>query len=179
MANIIMTVIGTDRSGLVDQLSATITDHGGNWLESRMSRLSGYFAGILRVSVPEEQLVSMEAALQHLTGDSLQLVIAHETAGADEGPQKALHLEVLGPDHPGIVHDISHALATKNIGISSISTDCRDGAMSSERIFSADINISVPVNVSVDSIRDELEDLANELMVDITMDDLEGSVVQI
>ena len=58
-------------------------------------------------------------------------------------------------------------------------TDCNDGAMSSERIFSAAINISIPMAVSVDTLRDELEDLADQLMVDISMDDLDGTVTRI
>ena len=59
-----MTVIGPDRTGLVDAVAALVTEHGGNWLESRMSRLGGHFAGILRVEAPEEREKGLVAALE-------------------------------------------------------------------------------------------------------------------
>ena len=51
---LVMTVIGQDRPGLVESVAALVAENGGNWLESRMSRLGGHFAGILRVEVPGE-----------------------------------------------------------------------------------------------------------------------------
>ena len=44
---LVMTVIGKDRTGLVETLAEIVAGHGGNWLESRMCRLGGEFAGIL------------------------------------------------------------------------------------------------------------------------------------
>ena len=55
LANLVMTVIGADRPGLVEMVATRVADHGGNWLESRMCRLGGQFAGILRVEVPGER----------------------------------------------------------------------------------------------------------------------------
>ena len=47
--SLVLTVIGPDRPGLVEALSQSIASHDGNWLESRMAKLSGQFAGIVRV----------------------------------------------------------------------------------------------------------------------------------
>ena len=58
---LVMTVIGQDRPGLVDTIAGLVAGHAGNWLESRMSRLGGQFAGILRVEVPEEQVPPLSA----------------------------------------------------------------------------------------------------------------------
>ena len=51
MPTLVLTLIGPDRAGLVEAVAAVVADHGGNWLESRMSRLAGQFAGILEVEV--------------------------------------------------------------------------------------------------------------------------------
>ncbi|MEH6630731.1 MAG: ACT domain-containing protein [Halopseudomonas aestusnigri] len=180
MANsIILTATGKDRPGLVDDMSTMITQHGGNWLESRITKLSGNFAGIIRVSVPSKNHEKLESDLNTLESDSFHLKIERQSKAEAEVPVRELSLEIVGPDHPGIVQDISHALAAKKIGINEMLTDCNDGAMSSERIFSAEINISIPMAVSVDTLRDELEELANQLMVDISMDDLQGTVTRI
>src|SRR5215208_771327 len=55
LATLVMTVIGADRPGLVQMVAARVADHGGNWLESRMCRLGGQFAGILRIEVAKER----------------------------------------------------------------------------------------------------------------------------
>ena len=64
--SLVLTVIGDDRPGLVEQLATAISRHHGNWLESSMSNLSGKFAGIVCVSVAEEHLVALQAALAAL-----------------------------------------------------------------------------------------------------------------
>jgi glycine cleavage system regulatory protein len=180
MANsIILTVTGKDRPGLVDDMSAIITQLEGNWLESRITKLSGNFAGIIRVSVPEQNTEQLEADLKAVECESFHLSIELQHSAEADVPVRELSLEIIGPDHPGIIRDISHALAEKKISINEMLTDCNDGAMSSERIFSAEINISIPIAVSVDMLRDKLEDLADQLMVDISMDDLEGTVTRI
>ena len=52
---LVMTIIGPDRTGLVESVARVVADHGGNWLESRMCRLGGDFAGILRIEIPADK----------------------------------------------------------------------------------------------------------------------------
>ena len=54
MPNLVLTLIGPDRPGLVEAVAQPIAANGGNWLESRMAHLGGKFAGILRVDVPAD-----------------------------------------------------------------------------------------------------------------------------
>ncbi len=49
--SLVVTVIGNDRPGIVERLSEVVLGAGANWEESRMARLAGKFAGILRISV--------------------------------------------------------------------------------------------------------------------------------
>ena len=63
---LVMTVIGVDRPGLVQIVAARVADHGGNWLESRMCRLGGQFAGILRIEVEAARRDELERALRAL-----------------------------------------------------------------------------------------------------------------
>ena len=66
MESLVVTVIGKDRPGLVESVSAVVEAHGGNWVESRMSRLAGEFAGILRVSVPAAGVEALSKSLEAL-----------------------------------------------------------------------------------------------------------------
>src|SRR5512144_2487868 len=98
-----MTVIGPDRTGLVDSIAALVTEHGGNWLESRMSRLGGHFAGILRVEVPQEQEPQLVAALHKLEARGLTVVV-HPDEPKPAPPTTGMRvLELVGQDRPGIV----------------------------------------------------------------------------
>jgi glycine cleavage system regulatory protein len=65
---LVMTLIGPDRTGLVESVVRVMVGHGGNWLESRMCRLGGEFAGILRIEIPAGRKSSLLAALQKISG---------------------------------------------------------------------------------------------------------------
>src|SRR3954463_11674159 len=75
LATLVMTVIGVDRPGLVQMVAARVADHGGNWLESRMCRLGGQFAGILRVEVASERRDELLNSLRTLEVDGLRVII--------------------------------------------------------------------------------------------------------
>src|SRR5512137_2385791 len=105
---LVMTVIGKDRPGLVESVARLVAEHGGNWLESRMCRLGGEFAGILRVHVPAERRAALEQALAKLS--DLTIVIRANEAASSSGKPQLASLEVVGHDRPGIVREITHAL---------------------------------------------------------------------
>lgn len=169
-ATLVLTVIGRDRPGLVDTLSRTVAEHEGNWSESRMARLAGQFAGILQVAVPEARAADLTAALSRLETQGLSVVVT----AADPEPlerHRTLWLELLGQDRPGIVREISHALACLGVGIDELSTETLSGSMSGETLFQASMQLRAPERVSIETLRAQLEAIADELMVDITLDD--------
>jgi len=173
-ASLVLTVIGDDRPGLVESLSQAVADHGGSWQESHMAHLAGKFAGILRAEVPTERAASLEAALRQLESTGLQVVVeaSHQTPG---GEARVLLLELVGLDHPGIVRDISHALAARGINVDELTTELTNAPMSGELLFKARVKLRLPADTSIDDLRATLEALANDLMVDITLDDSEDS----
>ena len=107
--SLVMTVIGKDRPGLVGALSALIDEHGGNWEESRMARLAGEFAGLVHVRLPGERAADLERALGSLEG--LSVSVRTPPAEQPDAGTHLLELEVVGQDHPGIVHRVAEAVA--------------------------------------------------------------------
>src|SRR5665811_344372 len=105
---LVMTVIGKDRTGLVESVARLVAEHGGNWLESRMCRLGGEFAGIVRIAVPTTQRQALEAALGKLPG--LTTVVRGDEPVPRAAQAVLVSLEVLGQDRPGIVREITRAL---------------------------------------------------------------------
>lgn len=116
MATLILTLMGEDRAGLVEALADAIAKHDGNWEQSRMAHLANKFAGILLVHVPDEQLPSLQHALESMREHGLQITIEHG-AEAEAATHRRLTLELLGQDHPGIMRDIAHALSRQGISI--------------------------------------------------------------
>ena len=170
MASIVLTFIGDDRPGLVDALSTIIDEHGGNWEESRMAQLAGKFAGILLVSIADDKAATLSAALQALETQGLLHINAERSSTAVAPPSRELHLEMVGQDHPGIVHDIAHALASRKISIEELNSATESASMGGGELFRAEMRLRVPDEVNSDELRELLENLANELMVDITLD---------
>ncbi len=175
MATLVLTALGDDQAGLVDALSGVIADHGGNWDRSHMAQLAGKFAGIVMVTVADARVDALVRDLAPLESQGLldvTVTVAVDDTPADDVTRLAL--ELMGLDHPGIVHDISHALAVRNVSIRELRTETSSAPMGGGTLFSAKAILDVPPGVSRDDLVHVLEDLANELMVDIDLHDADG-----
>lgn len=168
MATFTLTCVGDDRPGLVSALSAPISAHGGSWERSQMARLAGKFAGVLLVEVADEVADALVADLRALKDIGL-LVVLERTDPPPETASQRLTLDLLGADHPGIVAEISAALAAQGIGIEELSTDLREAPMAGGLLFEAHAVLVAPPDAGTEQLRDRLEALAHELMVDITL----------
>lgn len=171
MATLVLTVIGDDRSGLVSALSGVIADHGGSWERSQMARLAGKFAGIVVVAVADDRAEALIAELGPLATQGLLDVTVER--GADEGPEPGdvtrLSLELVGADRPGIVHDISRVLAERQVSIEELHTATRAAPMVGGILFEATATLLAPTSVPIADLQAVLEELANELMVDLSL----------
>lgn len=172
MESLVVTVIGKDRPGLVESVSAVVEEYGGSWVESRMSRLAGEFAGILRVSVPTTKADELARALEGLEAGGLRVVVERGVEeSSDEG--RLVELELIGGDRPGIVHKISEALAARNVNVDELDTECEGAPWSGDTLFKARARLRAPKGLDLDQLREGLEAIASDLMVDITMGELE------
>ncbi len=178
MTTLVLTVLGDDRSGLVAALSGVVTDHGGNWDRSQMARLGGKFAGIVMISVPESSTSAFLAALEPLRSDGL-LDITAETAHNDpaSGPSTVLVLEVVGLDRPGIVRDLSNALASHQVSIEELETATESAPMAGGTLFRASARLRAPAAASLDGLRSTLDDLATELFIDVELSEEAGESI--
>lgn len=167
--SLVMTIIGTDRPGLVGQLSAVIADHGGNWLESRMAHLGGQFAGILRIQAPVTQEQTLLAALQSLGTHGLSVHVQRDSAAAAPAGRRLAVIELVGHDRPGIVRQISQVLAQHQVNVEELVTHCASAPMSAEMLFHATVTVQLPESFPLGRLRLALEQIATDLMVDISV----------
>ena len=169
MAALVLTVIGDDRAGLVHAVAEAITEHGGNWERSQMAELAGKFAGIVLVSVDDANVDALVASLEPLQG-LLDVTVQLATGDDANDTMMRLTLDLVGTDRPGIVSDITSVLAEHRVNIETLITETRHAPMAGGELFEAKAELEVPTGADLDALKDALEDLANELMVDIELD---------
>jgi len=167
---LVMTLLGPDRPGIVEQLARLIRQHGGNWLESRMARLGGQFAGLLRVQVAAETEPALRAALAALADQGLRVVVHADSPPAPApGPAELRQLEIIGHDRPGIVQEITGALARHGGNVEELETECVSAAMSGETLFKARARVRVPATTNLAALKAELEKIAADLIVEVAL----------
>jgi len=168
--SIVLTVVSDDQPGIVKSLSELLADNGGNWNESSMLSLAGKFAGILLASVPENRADAFIEGLGSLEKKGMHIVAQRTGAASQATGRREVTLDLVGQDHPGIVHDITRILAGHDVNVLELETHCQSASMSGENLFLAHARLMIPADASLEDLQDELEKLANELMVDIKIE---------
>ncbi|HVU51911.1 MAG TPA: ACT domain-containing protein [Polyangia bacterium] len=171
MTDLVLTLIGPDRPGLVQAVAGIVAEHGGNWLESRMTHLAGKFAGILRAELPPDRAPAALAALAALEGRGLKIVAETVARAEREPPSRTMDLDLLGLDRPGIVREIAQLLAESGVNVEELTTDRTSAPMSGEILFEARAHVHVPAATDVAQLRAALERVATDLMVEIKLED--------
>jgi len=168
-ANIVLTLTGTDRIGLVDEVTGMLLDLGANVEDSRMARLGGEFAMLMLVSLPSEGLPGLDKTVESLRAQGFKV-----TTTQTEGSYAEAHpgwlpyrIEVHGADHEGIVHEIAHALSQRGISIESAETDSSRAPISGSPLFTMIAQVAVPPSLLEEDWEAALEDAAHHLNVEI------------
>ena len=163
--SLVMTLIGKDRPGLVQSLSAVVEAHDGSWQASRMVHLAGEFAGLLSIEVPQNKSAALKSALGDLPGVTVH--ISRGTSVAGDGHTRSL--EVVAQDRPGIVRQVTEVISSLDLNIEELESEVVSAPMSAELHFKATARLSGS-NSAFDALQDRLEDLGAEIMVDLKDD---------
>lgn len=173
--SLVVTVVGSDRPGIVNEISDAAQRFGANWAASRMASLAGQFAGMVHFEIGEQDADALTQALQDLERSGLRVVIVRTQAQRIPAARRGVRLEVVGHDRAGIVRDLSGNLAQLGVSIDELHTQVVSAAMSGERLFKVKALLAVPAGVQNDELQRALEALANEMMVDIELNGDSGA----
>lgn len=165
----VMTLLGRDQPGIIEAISAVVAQHGANWEESRMARLSGRFAGFIRISAPDDVAAEVEAGLLALGREGLDIRVDRSDDDEASGEVSRVALALVGQDRPGILREITSALASKNVNVIRLETDCRSAPMSGEMLFHAEADLLCPADIDFDALRETLERLGQDMMVEVNL----------
>jgi len=168
--DMVLTAIARDRPGVVENLADVIAAHSGNWVESSMAQLGGEFAGIVRVEVPADATAKLEEALSALDKDGIDITV-HKASSYEPPSGHHARLELTGMDHTGIVLEVTRTLSRHGVSIDELNTSVSRGSMGAEPIFLADADIVLPTGLDLNDLRDILEQIGTDIMVDIELTD--------
>ena len=163
----VLTIIGPDRPGIVKQLSGILTEHSANWLESRMANLAGEFAGILHATIDTAKYQSLLRDLNKLKEENLHIVVKESGSETSNNiAYQQAELEVVGTDREGIIRDITAVLSQFNINVEELATEFSEAAMSSSPVFKATAKLTIPQQLNLDIVEQEIEKIAHVLMTE-------------
>lgn len=166
----VLTVISDDKPGIVEKIAGLIQRHDGNWLESNLSYLGGKFAGIVEYSVDESRAQALEQALKDLRQQGLTIVI--EPSQAETSAPATHKFSIVGNDRPGIIRELSFALAQQGINVMELNSECSSAPHTGTPLFEAWGTMSVPAGTDIVALQEGLEKLCDQLAVDLQFESL-------
>lgn len=164
---IILTVLGSDRPGLTQALADAVHAAGGNWLESHLTRLGGQYVGSVLVELADTAVTALETGVQQIDPAGLRVALVPAGEEPAERPL-GLEVELVGQDRPGIVREVTGVLARLGANIEEFESSAEIGSWSAESLFRARARITLPAETEADQVREALEAISGEIMVDFS-----------
>ncbi len=172
---LVVTITCPDRPGVVERITQVVFGESANWEDSRMARLGGEFAGIIKLSAEEDRVDRLVEALEQLADDETRVAVRRtsEPSSAGASPQ-LVTLSLSGADHEGIVHRVSALLASNKVNVESMETSVVPAPVTASPLFQMVARVLIPAGVDATVLNRDLSQLAESLGVDIELGAFSG-----
>jgi glycine cleavage system transcriptional repressor len=172
---LVMSALGKDRPGIVDQVSKTIFDLGCNIVDSRMTVLGGEFAILLMIEGQWNQLAKLEDAIPELERRLGLTAIARRTEERRaSGHQLPYAVDVVSLDHPGIVYNLASFFSERGINIEDMTTSGYAAAHTGAPMFAVHMSVGIPAELHIATLRDEFMDFCDSMNLDAVLEPIKG-----
>ena len=167
---VVLTAVGPDRPGLVNELSSLIRDAGASIEDSRMAVLGGEFAMILLISGPPGAIERAKEIGIHAEGRLGLRCVLKETSPAEPSDYLPYRIEVSGADRPGIVQAIAAILARRGINVASLESRLSYAPFSATPMFVLDASLQIPSKTVLSEVRSELTTTCEDENLDFRLE---------
>ena len=157
-SHLLLTIVGPDRIGFVDEVTSLIVARGANVEESRMARLAGEFAALVLISIPEDRFDDLTLDLNALRSRGMQVafrLVSQERATAF-GDCRVFDLTVTGADHEGIIRSVAHELTLLGVNIADLKSEVVNAPETGGPLFNMTARIQVPSTLPTDRLEQRL-----------------------
>lgn len=169
--HLVFSLLGPDRTGLVDRVAETLAKFHANLEDSRMAVLGGEFSMMILCSVDSAHGEGLIEAVKQVAA-SLDLLMMHKSTSLRKSHQGMLPLQVAvrGADHEGIVHDLARHLVEQGISVDNLESQLVNAPYSGVPLFEMQMRVSVPASLSLSSLRRRLQEVGDGLNVDVEVE---------
>lgn len=174
--NIILTLTGADRIGIVEEVTGLLLNRSGNVEVSHMAHLASEFAILMLVAIPAEQLGGLEQDMQSLIAQGYKVTTTQtkQTEAQAHPLWRHYRIELLGADQEGIVYEIASTMRQQGINIESMDMQVAQAPVSGSPLFNMKGLVSAPPSLAGGSWEAALIQVGNRLNVDITITAVAG-----
>jgi glycine cleavage system transcriptional repressor len=170
---LVISALGDDRPGIVDELSDIIYTHELNIEDSRMTVLGGEFAILLLVSGSPPALESLQAELTDIEQSlKMRLLIKPTTEPVSTSNSTPYSVEVAALDNPGIVNNISRFFSSRNINIVNLQTERYAAPHTGSPMFALHMTVGISADTNIAQLRETFSELCDELNLDAELNSL-------
>lgn len=168
---LVLSALGEDKPGLIDELSRCVMNSGCSILDSRMVVLGGNFALLLQVGGNWNNIAKLENQLAGLEASLGLTITSQRTAGRKGGDDVLPYgVDVVALDQPGIVHNLATFFSQRHINIQEMMTACYPAAHSGTPMFSVHMSVDIPANTQISALREEFMEFCDQLNLDAVIE---------
>lgn len=168
---LVLSALGADQPGLVNEISQHVLALGLNIEDSRMSVLGGEFAFMLLVSGEESVLQKLIDSTSDIEKKFTDLTFNSKyTHPKQHQPCLSYTVNVHALDHQGIVHNLARFFSDRNINIENLNTNSYAAPHTGSKMFSVDLSLSIPENTSINQLREAFIEHCDNLNLDASFE---------
>ena len=168
---IVICAIGSDRTGMVYDLTKAVVDCGGNILESRMSALGSEFAMMLLVAGNWHTLGRLETELKKLSDSgNMNVSIRRTDTRAARIDVLSYSVDAVCLDQPGIVFNLAGFFSSRGVDIAELNTRSYAAAHTGAPMFAVQMMIHIPSRIHLAALREEFLDLCDHMNIDAILE---------
>jgi glycine cleavage system transcriptional repressor len=167
---LVISSIGTDKPGIVNELAKACSSNQCNIIDSRMTVLGGEFAVIMMVSGAWDAVAKLENSLPALSKELNLTTTVKHTQQRDNAPAMAYNVNVVALDNPGIVHEIAQYFSNQNINIDDLQTGTYSAPHTGTQMFNLTMSIRLSADAHIASLRDEFMEFCDDMNLDAAIE---------
>ncbi len=137
-----------------------------------MSLLGGEFALMMLITGSEAQLDAVKRGVGEIAAEiqlTTQWKSTHTEGDRDRLRGVPYTVHAIAMDHPGIVHKIVHELAKDGGNVLRLDTSLVPAPTTGTPMFSLRLDVELPTDVALASVRNQLEQLGAQENIDIEL----------